>query len=140
MNLIIDASVAIKWFIPEPHWQQADKLRRLDTCDFHAPDFLLLELTSVLTKKVHRGELTRDDANVIQQLLPNMPLQLHPWQSLLIDASQIALLTHRAVYDCLYLQLARLLDGRMVTADGKLFRALQDDPQWREHLLWIEAL
>jgi len=140
MRLVIDASIAIKWFVPEIHWQQADKLRQLDDTDFHAPDFLLLECTSVLTRKVRRGELSRNDAIAIQQLLPRMPMHLHRWQNLLLDASQIALLTHCAVYDCLYLQLARQIDGRMVTADGRLYRTLRDHPDWRNHLLWVEAL
>lgn len=140
MNFIIDASVVIKWFIPEVHWQHAVKLQSYADAVFYAPDFLQLECTSILTKKVRRKELSLNDANTIQELLLQMPMQFHPWQALLIDSGQVAHQTYRSVYDCLYLVLAKQLDGNMVTADKKFYDALKDSKEWGQYVLWIEDL
>ena len=140
MNYVIDASVAIKWFIPEIHWRQAVKLQSYSDAVFYAPDFLQLECTSILSKKVRRNELKLDDANQIQELLLQMPMQFHPWQKLLIDAGQVAHQTYRSVYDCLYLVLSKQLEGKMVTADKKFYNALQHSNEWGQYLLWVEDI
>lgn len=136
MNLIVDASVAIKWFVPEIYWECAARLQ--DVPNLYAPDFMLLECTNILSKKARRKEITRDLADEIQQNLLYLPVQLYPWQDLLLEASDIAHATYRSVYDCLYLVLARQLEGKVVTADKKLYLALETHPEWSGHLLWIE--
>lgn len=138
MSLIIDASVAIKWFVPEIHWEQAARLQGYS--DLYAPDFMLLECSNILIKKVRRQEISREDADTIQQSLLHAPLGLYPWQSLLQPAVIVAHETYRSVYDCIYLVLAQQLDGRMVTADKKFYLALENHPVWSEHLLWIEQV
>lgn len=136
MNLIIDASIAIKWFIPENHWEHAARLQSQP--DMYAPDFMLLECNSILTKKVRRNELGLEISNQIQESLLAVPIQLVPWQNLLQAATLTAHATYRSVYDCLYMVLARQLEGKMVTADLKLYRSLEDHPEWANYLLWIE--
>jgi predicted nucleic acid-binding protein len=62
VNVVIDASVAIKWFVPEPLSDQAERL--LDGGDsLFAPDFLLIEFGNIIWKKVRLGELARGDAD-----------------------------------------------------------------------------
>ena len=136
MNLVVDASVAIKWFLPEVHWEYAARLQ--GHSDLYAPDFMLLECSNILIKKVRREEVDREDADVIQQSLSHAPLGLYSWQDLLEAATVVAHETYRSVYDCIYLVLAQQLDGRMVTADKKFYLALENHPVWSKHLLWIE--
>ena len=138
MNLIVDASIAVKWFIPEPQWEYAVRLQ--SRSDLFAPDFMQLECSNVLTKKVRRGEIDREAADQIQQQLQWTPIQLYPWQELLGAATMVAHDTRRSLYDCLYVALAHQLDGQMVTADRKLYHSLKADPPWGRHLLWIETL
>lgn len=138
MSLVIDASVAIKWFVPEIHGEYAVRLQ--GRSDLYAPDFMLLECNNILIKKVRRQEISRGDADVIQQSLLHLPLGLYPWQELLEAATVAAHDTYRSVYDCIYLVLAQQLDGRMVTADKKFYLALENHPAWSEHLLWIEDI
>jgi len=138
MNRIVDASIVVKWFIPEPQWEYAVCLQ--NSPDLFAPDFMQLECSNVLIKKVRRGEIDRETANQIQQQLQWTPIQLYPWQELVGEATVIAHGTHRSLYDCLYVALAHQLDGEMVTADRKFYDALKADPQWEGHLLWIEDL
>lgn len=137
-NYVLDASVIIKWFIPEIYWEQASHLQNYSESSLHTPDFAQLECTSILSKKVRRRELKINEANQIQALLLHMPVQMHSWQDLLLDAGQVAHETYRSVYDCLYLVLAKKIKGRMVTADKKLYLALENSKEWGAYLLWIE--
>ena len=54
---VVDASVAIKWVLPETHSEAALRLQHSNH-HLHAPTFATLELGNVLIKKVRRGELT----------------------------------------------------------------------------------
>nr|CAA6827285.1 MAG: Ribonuclease VapC [uncultured Thiotrichaceae bacterium] len=136
MNLVVDASVAIKWFVPEIHWEYAARLQGCS--DLYAPDFMLLECSNILIKKVRRQEISHNDADEIQQALSCAPLDFYPWQELLESATLVAHETYRSVYDCIYLVLAQQLGGQMVTADKKFYQSLEDHPIWSAHLLWIE--
>ncbi|MEZ5536699.1 MAG: type II toxin-antitoxin system VapC family toxin [Thiolinea sp.] len=138
MRLVVDASVAVKWFIPEIYWQYAVRLQNYP--ELCAPDFMLLECGNILVKKVRRKELDRSDADEIQQALLSAPIAFYPWQDLLQQAGVVAHETYRSIYDCIYLVLAQQLNGRMVTADKKLYLALENHPEWAEHLLWIEEV
>jgi predicted nucleic acid-binding protein len=140
INYVLDASVIIKWFIPEIYWEQAILLQNYPDLSLHAPDFAQLEYTSILSKKVRRKELQLNEANQIQELLLQMPVQMYSWQDLLLEAGQLAHETYRSVYDCLYLVLAKQLKGKMVTADKKLYLALKDSERWSDFLLWIEDI
>ncbi|HFC29705.1 MAG TPA: PIN domain-containing protein [Oceanospirillales bacterium] len=139
-NYVLDASVVIKWFIPEIYWQQAVFLQHYPVSSLHAPDFVQLECTSILSKKVRRQELQLNEANQIQDLLLQMPVQMYSWQDLLLKAGQVAHATCRSVYDCLYLVLAKQLQGKMVTADKKLYLSLTESTDWSANLLWIEDI
>ena len=68
-----------------------------------------------------------------------MPIQSYPSTALRERAFELALETKSSIYDCLYLALAEVLDGRMVTADRKFFQSLQDSPL-RDRMLWVEDL
>ncbi|MDH4185980.1 MAG: type II toxin-antitoxin system VapC family toxin, partial [Nitrospira sp.] len=61
---VVDASVAIKWFLPEIHSESAVQARRLRR-RLHVPAFLTLELGNVIAKKIRREELTRADGETI---------------------------------------------------------------------------
>ena len=61
MAYIIDASVVVKWFIPEEHSEPALRIKDSDA-RLHAPAFLTLEVGNVLSKKRRRAELTTRDA------------------------------------------------------------------------------
>lgn len=138
MNYIVDASIAIKWFLPEIHSEYALRLQGIP--DLYAPDFMLLECSNILIKKVRRDELEKSVADDIQQVLLQVPITFTPWQDLLVESAEVAHGTYRSLYDCLYLVLAQRLGGKMVTADKKFYEALVSDEIWGRHLLWIEGL
>jgi predicted nucleic acid-binding protein len=135
---VVDASVAIKWFIPEIHSASAVQARRLRQ-RLHVPNFMTLELGNVIAKKIRRSELTRADGKAILKELRDLPLQRHADERLFPAAYELAVDTRRSLYDCLYLALAEAVDGRLVTADRKFYNALAIGPYGRR-LLWVEDL
>ncbi len=135
---VVDASVVIKWFIPEIHSEAALQARRLRQ-RLHVPNFMALELGNVVAKKIRRRELTRADGKTILKELRDLPLQRHVDERLFPAAYELAVDTRRSLYDCLYLALAEAVDGRMVTADRKFYDALARGSYGRR-LLWVEYL
>lgn len=135
---VVDGSVVIKWFIPEIHSESAMQAARLRQ-RLHDPHFMTLELGNVVAKKIRRGGLTRADGKTILKELPHLPLQRHADERLFPAAYELAVDTRRSLHDRLYLALAEAVDGRMVTADNKVFKALAGGPYGRR-LLWVEDL
>ncbi len=126
-SFVVDASVAVKWFVPEIHAEFADRLLTGDH-DLHVPDLLFSEFGNILWKKVGRGEMTAEEARGILQALPVVPLSVHQSSPLLAAAFELALSVSRTVYDSLYLALAISLSCSLVTADERLFHAVEPTP------------
>ncbi|NIR46303.1 MAG: PIN domain-containing protein [Gemmatimonadetes bacterium] len=121
---VVDSSVAVKWYVPEPGSGLASRLFD-EAADLHAPDLLASEFGNTLWKKAQRGELSGSEASSIVRALPLVPLELHSSLALLEGALEIAVRTARTVYDCLYIALAVALDCRLITADRRLSNALK---------------
>ncbi len=133
---VVDASVAAKWFIEEEHADSAlSVLIRPD--ELHAPDFFLLEMDNVFCKWIRRGVVSVTDGRDLREALRRCPIQMHPFSSLVDSAFTIANETRRDLYDCLYVALAVTLDGKMVTADRRLYDGLADGP-FAKHVSWVE--
>lgn len=138
IRYVVDASVGIKWFLPEIHSEAASRLQFLKG-SLHVPAFFNLELGSVLSKRIRRDELTPKEGEAILKELNNIPLQKHSDERLLKSAFALALQTKQSLYDCLYLALAETLNGHVVTADRKFYSSLASG-QYGQRVLWVEEL
>ena len=137
--IVVDASVGVKWFVPEVHAAEARQWRN-GADELHAPAFFFdLEIANIVWKKVWRAEITRADADLILGQLPALPLTRHAEPPLLALAFDLADRTQRTVYDCLYLALAVHLGGRMLTADQRLYNSLAGTP-WACYICWVGDL
>lgn len=135
---VLDASIAIKWFVPEIY---SDVARRLLASNhtFLVPDFFFAEVANVLWKRVRRGEDTAENARQTLADLDTVPLEVYLSRPLMPLALEIALQKDRAVYDCLYLALAVTQQCQMVTADEKFCNALQNS-NFVKNILWVEDI
>lgn len=138
-GIVVDASVGVKWFVPEVH-SAAARGWRTGPHELHTLAFFFnLEIASVLWKKVRKTEISRADADLILEQLPPLPIQRHPESPLLTRAFDLANGTQRTVYDCLYLALAVELGATMVTADERLYNAIAATA-WRDSVRWVDDL
>lgn len=138
-DFVVDAGVAIKWYVPESH--EAEAKRLLDPAHtLHVPELFFPEFGSILWKKARllaTPELTEQEGRDILRLLLGVSLIVHPTAPLLEAAYDLAVGPARpTVYDCCYLALAIALNCRLVTADRAFYNALSPGP-CGPHLLWI---
>jgi len=105
-TLAIDASVAVKWYVPETgHAAAAAILERGDP--LVAPDLLVAEFGNVLWKKVRRGELSQSESEaIIDAFTSSCPIALQPSGPVLPAAFKIASQCGCTVYDALYVAVA----------------------------------
>lgn len=123
MRYVLDASVALKWVLPEPDSAKAlalrDKYRRA-VHELLAPDVFPIELTHTLAKAERRRIITPTEGNLkLHDLLSTLPA-LIPYLPILPRAYAIASNARIGVYDCLYVALAEREGCEFVTADAKL--------------------
>ena len=134
--LVVDASVAVKWFVDEQHTGVARTLLtpRFQLC---APDFFLLEMDNVFCRRVRRKEYSRTEAEEARSTLRRSPVSYHGLTAYLDRAFDIAAETSQTPYDCLYLSLAEAFGTCMVTADRRFFERMSGTP-FADHVLWVE--
>ena len=134
---VVDASVVVKWFLPEVH-SEAAQCYRAPEHEILAPDLILPETGNAIWKRVRQGQLPRDEAMAIVRLLQTGSIQVRPSAPYLDRASTIAMDHDRSVYDSLYVALAEQEDCPLVTADRKLFNAMQPTP-FARRVRWVET-
>jgi predicted nucleic acid-binding protein len=134
-RLVVDASVAIKWFVPERHSSDAHRLLS-ENYELLAPDLIWPELANALWKKHQRGELIEAAAKGILRDFARFSLVVQPSAPFVDAALDIAVRRGHTVYDSLYLAVAVARQCALVTADNKLYQAVKRGPL-SAHLLWV---
>lgn len=137
-QFVVDASVAAKWYLPEPHSDHAAALLA-DPGTLLAPDVLYLEVAEVVWQRVVWGEIDPATADEILAELRKVPFELRSTTELIADALPLALKNRCTLRDALYLALAAHANCPLVTADRKLFDTLKAGPL-AAHVLWIGNL
>jgi|SRR5579871_360216 len=126
-TLVVDASVAVKWLLPEVGREEALHLQehyQNETIDLIAPYLLVSEIANVLWKRERRGDLTAQAAQYcFQQFLLDCPVLVES-AAVTRSALGLALAHKRTVYDCLYLAWALARQCDLITADERFFRAM----------------
>jgi predicted nucleic acid-binding protein len=135
---VVDASVVVKWFLPENGHEAARRLRR-PGFECHAPDLLLLEVSNVFWRHVVQGKLELAIAGQALETLGLAPIRWRGPHTLFSEAFRLAAITRRSVYDCTYLGLAIQTDSLLVTADRRFYDAIRTGP-FAPHLLWFEEI
>jgi hypothetical protein len=118
VTLVVDASVALKWFVREDMSEKAREL--LVTGEsLLAPRLIATEVANALSKKAAQGVLTSDEAlrhfNGFLQVLPD----LIDIDNLIAPALETACALRHPIYDLIYLEVARRLDAQLITAERR---------------------
>jgi predicted nucleic acid-binding protein len=122
---VVDASVVVKWFIPEEHSDVAELLLD-ENFELAVPRLFFSEFGNILWKKFSRGEIGQ--AEVLDAAVQLRAAELEPMpDELLLDAAiALACGLNHLVYDCLYLALADSLETAVVTANQKFANKVAD--------------
>lgn len=123
MTWIVDASITIKWVIPEVLSDAANRLRDRED-ELLAPDLLLVEVANALWRKTAAKEISAREADAALALVGRSGIDLLPTGPLLPRAMEVARRLDHPVYDCVYLALAEREQAALVTADQRLLRRL----------------
>ncbi len=121
MILVVDASVATKWFFVEPGDQLARELAEGKDV-LIAPDLIVAEVCNTAWKKVSRAEASADQARAVTIELSKIFRELVSCAALVPRALDLALKLRHPAYDCFYLALAEFAKADLATADANLAR------------------
>jgi predicted nucleic acid-binding protein len=135
MTWVVDASVAVKWFVEE---QRSGAARAVLASGqpVIAPDLIVPEVCNTAWKKARLGDISPEQAEAIVQALPLSFDRLVAAAPLSSRALQLALRFGHPAYDCFYLALAQDAAAPLITDDrqvidlarrarlGKLVKAL----------------
>lgn len=129
MTLVVDASVALKWFIgDEPNSAEAFALVR-DGIRMIAPDIAIAEVCNAAWRLAHLSQIEPVEATEIAAIVPRFFAELVGTADLAVRAVVIARQLDHPVYDCLYLALAEARQLRLITADARFLQKLRST-QW----------
>jgi len=139
MNLVIDASVLIKFFIPEILSEKAENLNSRvakGELSLVAPDLIFPEVGNILWKKHLRKELNRSEVTLIVDAIVSMPMEIEASQPLLPTAVDLGLACGITVYDAIYVSLAMIREMVLMTADRKL-ADIMGSTEFKKHVAWL---
>ena len=123
MTWVVDASVAVKWVVPETLSANAERVLASEE-ELLAPDLLLVEAANALWKKTERREISAAEAGRALDVVLSSGLVIRPSRPLLHRAVTLAGRLGHPVYDCVYLALAEQERATLVTGDERLLAVL----------------
>ncbi len=126
---VVDASVGIKQFIPNPLLGKTKQLfanLSYSTIEIYVPDLFYVESANTLWKYIRVGQLTARQVQEYLSVLKMYPLQVVSTVELIEIAVNIAVSHNISVYDATYVALSENVKAPLLTVDKKLFNTLRD--------------
>lgn len=126
MKWVVDASIALKWIIPEPDSPLAHSVRR--SREYVAPDLLVAECVNAIWRRSRIEGYSPEEREDALLLVRHLNIELRSTRELAVRAGQLAAVLDHPAYDCFYLALAEREDGLLLTADAKLAAKVAEHP------------
>jgi predicted nucleic acid-binding protein len=117
-EFIVDASVAVKWFVVESHSEQADELS-LGRYRLYAPRIIVTEVANALSRKTMAGLMSVDEACHYLPSLRSFFDSIVEIDDMIEPALINACELRHPIYDLIYLETARRMNDQMITADRR---------------------
>ena len=122
-DFVLDASVALAWFLDDEQAPQADNVRaRLMRDRALVPQLWHLEVRNGLIIAERRGRLSATRMDECLDALKWLPIQTDS-EGVLEMVVSLARLHNLSSYDAVYLELAKRRDAALASLDGALLRA-----------------
>jgi predicted nucleic acid-binding protein len=136
-RVVLDASVAVKWVVPERGDEEALKLRERHhngTVELVAPTLITYEVANAL--RYHPDfHLTPSELLRAIAALEKLRLAHHPSRAVWAKAIELSVTHGITIYDAVYVALAVLYDAQLVTSDRKLYEKLGGELKKRTVLI-----
>jgi predicted nucleic acid-binding protein len=127
--MVVDVSVAAKWFIPQERTEFADSiLDRIVGERAYVPALFRWEMQNVLLVAQRANRLTATDVDEALEALGDLPISIEPVGQKAFSGSELQLARHFGLtsYDAAYLALAVHRRAALATSDRELCRAARD--------------
>ncbi|MGE0005598.1 MAG: type II toxin-antitoxin system VapC family toxin [Parvibaculaceae bacterium] len=124
MISVVDANVAIRWFVDLPHKSQARAIVESGQT-LLAPDLLVAEVANTLWRYVKVGDCELEHAAASVAQLPAFFEEIVFAMDLSVEALRMAKSLDHSVYDCLYAVLAVERQAMFVTDDRRFAEKLR---------------
>lgn len=124
---VIDACVAIKWFLPEENHEKASAIFNQFN-RFIAPDLFFIEIDSIITKKVRQKSIDTKSAYIIYNEIRNIPFEIISYKMISKMAFDLSSTLPISQYDACYLSVAIEYNQKVYTADRKFYRGMSNTP------------
>ena len=134
--IVIDASVAVKWFLPEPMSDAADAILDDDVVRV-APEHILVEVGQALLRAWRANGITLDAVQKAMDAVGEV-VQLTSTRDFATRAVAIAAEASCTNYDALYVAVADTLGGTLLTADDRLIDRLKST-RWSDRVRHLRA-
>jgi predicted nucleic acid-binding protein len=127
MTLVVDASVALKWYLIEDGAEAARQILA-DGGPLVAPELVVAEVGNACWLAGRRGEIGAAQQAAIAVDITRVFDRLERLAPHASRAAAIARELDHPVYDCFYLALSEALDAPLVTADSRLLARVAGTP------------
>lgn len=124
-RFVLDASVAVKWFLPEIHQAESFNLLKSNPV-LIAPEFLKVEFDSILSKWCRSGRVNYERAEEVRSVFNKIKIYFVDLDDIADISFEISAKMPVTYYDALYLCTAKLYECKMVTFDRKLYKSVKD--------------
>lgn len=136
--LVVDASVAFKWFVTEEGQEAALSLLQRPA-RLIAPELLLAEVANIAWKARAQGRISPAQARDLLSRVVEPFDEIVSMRPHFVLAHELGAAFHRPVYDFVYVALAEDRDGVLVTADVKL-EGLLATTRWASRVVGLGEL
>ena len=127
--LVVDVSIAAKWFLRDEHSRAADALLdRILAEGAYVPALFRWEMESVLLGAERANRIDADDVDAALESLRDLPIALEPAGERFFSGNEVRLARHYDLtpYDAAYLCLATSRNIPLATTDVALAYAARD--------------
>lgn len=137
-RIVIDASVALKWYLPEEDNAAEADLLAVDFFkskkELLVPTLFDYEIINTLKVAVARNRISEADALAAITRFQLLKIERHDFLPLQDATFRLALRYQRSAYDAAYLALAEANNTKLYTGDKRLFNAVNNVFAW---VKWI---
>jgi len=142
MDLVLDTSVVVKWFVrpPEEDLEAALEVRRRVVeakLNLIIPDLLFYELANVLR---YQPQLAVEEVAKALDTLETMELDVRPFSYALgKEAVRVGKTTGITAYDAYFIVFAEAFECPVLTADRRCYARVRDRPSVKLLQAWAET-